>query len=195
MFYLKGWDLLLFLKGPFCPRYNFSDSNSEIMLGTVRRTQILSTARKEYCTATIQISHHSLRKAENWNSRDDSVCQFIIRKGILLKYFIRTVQLAAAVHKSLFLVISSAIRTMKAVQVVLTPFVNRKTTKIAFTSVWDLKKVKLLESNLSLNNFRSVNKKKSITGPLIYIISITRNINSFSKILKVAITVSTSNFS
>ena len=159
MFYLKGWDLLLFLKGPFCPRYNFSDSNSEIMLGTVRRTQILSTARKEYCTATIQISHHSLRKAENWNSRDDLVCQFIIRKGILLKYFIRTVQLAAAVHKSLFLVISSAIRTMKAVQVVLTPFVDRKTTKIAFTSVWDLKKVKLLESNLSLNNFRSVNKK------------------------------------
>ena len=66
---------------------------------------------------------------------DDSVCQFIIRKGILLKYFIRTVQLAAAVHKSLFLVISSAIRTMKAVQVVLTPFVDRKTTKIAFTSV------------------------------------------------------------
>ena len=65
MFYLKGWDLLLFLKGPFCPRYNFSDSNSEIMLGTVRRTQILSTARKECCTATIQISHHSLRKAEN----------------------------------------------------------------------------------------------------------------------------------
>ena len=192
MFYLKGWDLLLFLKGPFCPRYNFSDSNSEIMLGTVRRTQILSTARKECCTATIQISHHSLRKAENWNSRDDSVCQFIIRKGIL---WIRTVQLAAAVYKSLFLVISSAIRTMKAVQVVLTPLVNRKTTKIAFTSVWDLKKVKLLESNLSLNNFCSVNKKNTIIGPLIYIISITRNINSFSKILKVAITVSTSNFS
>ena len=102
MFYLKGWDLLLFLKGPFCPRYNFSDSNSEIMLGTVRRTQIISTctARKEYCTATIQLSHHSLRKAENWNSRDDSVCQFIIRKEILLKYFIHTVQLAVAVHKS-----------------------------------------------------------------------------------------------
>ena len=102
MFYLKGWDLLLFLKGPFCPRYNFSDSNSEIMLGTVRRTQILSTARKECCTATIQISHHSLKKEENWNSRDDSVCRLIICKVILLKYFIRTVQLAAAVHKSLF---------------------------------------------------------------------------------------------
>ena len=56
------------------------------------------------------------------------VCQFIIRKVILilLKYFIHTVQLAAAaaVHKSqcLVIMISSAIQTMKAVQVILISF-------------------------------------------------------------------------